>query len=569
MAESNKQDKAKTDIRSTEKYNKFIKELRAKRLDQVDACNISDPSGYIAPCGCHYSSNDISQTKSYYPECDDDTILKMLSGTTRYKELPSNALSIDISDKAIIAWGTEKGFNISDEYKASVGIPIEKNNAGTGSTDEETIRKAKAQRVSTPTDAVTQVTPGSAADAQFGQTGVKGEQLKKDEYVPWLCKLFNEICRADTSKPQIPTSVAVSISLAITGADTSNIGKYNFWKLPYDKTISNLGGVNNECGFSTDSDGARGCLVYAHRCTNELMGLADKMEDSTEDNKQKVTLSLIAKLDPSKSTDLYKSALDYVTKYSLRDWDTNKKENEGGHADTKKDDKSQANNNIQNALNKVIEQVNYKEGVGFRFIPRGSDYTEVIKLPENKTPCEPIYPDFIEVGDTVPDWVFSQTYAQTKKEIQENQAATATLTGSANNEKQKQLESVNQEIEKFKENQFVKWIQKEGLKYTNEEEKKIAEVKYKEAADSDKDHFIDGIYIPNNDDKTIYNTLIKKKNDLTGDIGSNVDKKEKDKETEKKDKATDKDKNEQKPESKPESDEKGQPADTGDKEDDD
>ena len=537
MAESNKQDKAKSDIKKTEKYNKFIKELRAKRLDQVDACNISDPSGYIAPNGCHYSLNDIEQTKDNYPNYSDETILKMLSGTSRYKELSDNALSIDTSDKALVSWGTAKGLNISDEYKAVAGIKVDKSNNVSGATDPETIRKAKAQRVSTPSDAVQQVTPGSAAAARFGQTGVQGQQLKKEEYVPWLCKLFNEICRADTAKPQIPTSVAVSISLAITGADTSNIGKYNFWKLPYDNTISNLGGINNECGFDTEADGARGCLIYAHRCTNDIIGLADKMEDSTEDSKQKTAQALMLRLCPGK--ELLKVSLDYVNQYNLRDWDTSKKESEGGHADTKRDNSSQSHNNIQDALSKVISQAAYGMGVGFRFIPRGPDYTEVIKLPENKTPCEPIYPDFIEVGDTVPDWVFSQTYAQTKKEIQENQAITDTLAGSVNNEKEKQLTAINKEIENFKENQFVKWIQKEGLKYTNEEEKNASRVKYQEASDTDTEHFIDGIYIPNNDDKTIYDTLIRKRNDLTGDIGSNLDKKEKDRETEKKKKAKD------------------------------
>lgn len=44
---------------------------------------------------------------------------------------------------------------------------------------------------------------------------------------------------------------------------------------------------------------------------------------------------------------------------------------------------------------------------GFKYIPHGSSVT-IIKLPLGKTPCEPIYPDYVTVGDTAPKWALDK-----------------------------------------------------------------------------------------------------------------------------------------------------------------
>jgi hypothetical protein len=49
---------------------------------------------------------------------------------------------------------------------------------------------------------------------------------------------------------------------------------------------------------------------------------------------------------------------------------------------------------------------------GFRVTPKGNDYVHIIKLPDKKTFCEPIYPDYITVSDTVPKWVLDNTINQ-------------------------------------------------------------------------------------------------------------------------------------------------------------
>lgn len=334
----------------TDEYQRFIKTIKAKRLDQPDACNITDPSEAIAPNGCHYSLNDIEYTLRDYPDFNTDAVFSILSQVKKYAELLDNAKKIDISDKALITWAISKNIFVKDEYKLANGIavPVKESKVGTAPSNES-IEQAKSQRVSQPTDAVQQILGGAAKQSIF--------------------------------------------------------------------------------------------------------------------------------------------------KDSL--------------------------------------------GTGFQIVPRGKDVVEVIKLPQGRTPCEPIYPDFIEVGDTVPEWVFSQTYAQVRSEIQSS-ANIPTLNDATSNERSKQLEKVDKEIESFKEKQFVKWLQSKGLKYSTSEEKQEAMTQYNKDCLEDKEHFIDSIYIADSSDKGIYEALIRRRNELSDDIISNADEKIKKIEEDKKKKATNK-----------------------------
>ena len=51
-------------------------------------------------------------------------------------------------------------------------------------------------------------------------------------------------------------------------------------------------------------------------------------------------------------------------------------------------------------------KTNQRDG-GFETKPAGKDKVHIIKLPKKKTYCEPIYPDFVCVSDTVPAWALS------------------------------------------------------------------------------------------------------------------------------------------------------------------
>ena len=56
---------------------------------------------------------------------------------------------------------------------------------------------------------------------------------------------------------------------------------------------------------------------------------------------------------------------------------------------------------------------------GFRYIEHGKTVT-IIKLPENKTFAEPIYPDLITVSDTVPQWIIDVAVQKQNTEIEDN-----------------------------------------------------------------------------------------------------------------------------------------------------
>jgi len=61
-----------------------------------------------------------------------------------------------------------------------------------------------------------------------------------------------------------------------------------------------------------------------------------------------------------------------------------------------------------------------QNGKGFLYIPHGKSVT-IIKLPKGKTPCEPIYPDYVMVGDSVPQWALDKAVqTQTQDEAVQN-----------------------------------------------------------------------------------------------------------------------------------------------------
>jgi hypothetical protein len=62
---------------------------------------------------------------------------------------------------------------------------------------------------------------------------------------------------------------------------------------------------------------------------------------------------------------------------------------------------------------------------GFKYIEHGKSVT-IIKLPENKTFCEPIYPDLITVSDTVPQWIIDVAVQNQNAKIEEANKKTDT-----------------------------------------------------------------------------------------------------------------------------------------------
>ena len=132
-------------------------------------------------------------------------------------------------------------------------------------------------------------------------------------------------------------------------------------------------------------------------------------------------------------------------------------------------------------------------GLGFEVRPAGPEVVTLIKLPHGKTtPCEPVYPDLITVSDTVPQWVLDATV------VAANQQARDELNGKATSQAMKELDQDKKDAEaytKFKDEQFVKWLEEKGHGYTNEAQLKQCKELYEQAAKAEADKFVGGVYV--------------------------------------------------------------------------
>jgi hypothetical protein len=77
---------------------------------------------------------------------------------------------------------------------------------------------------------------------------------------------------------------------------------------------------------------------------------------------------------------------------------------------------------------------------GFRIIPKGSEMVHIVKLPDKKTFCEPIYPDYVTVSDTVPEWVLAKTITKTNEQAEKKKKETEKETKKETNKETKSAE---------------------------------------------------------------------------------------------------------------------------------
>ena len=504
----------------------IIVELRARRLDQADACNITNPilpmsmtdsdvdkSLLISPTGCHYSMDHYKNFSESGNGYSADEIFKMLSRIPPYNGMTSEIQEIlknnnvDLSEEALMNWAK------ANDLPTSSGVnTVVTNTTNDQNPSKEQLEQAKQQRKEEPTDLFSTKISSDSAPTTFNEK----------DYTEWLCELYNGACRKSTLKPAIPTSVAVSIALAMTGCTNTNIGKFNFWKLPYNSELTSLSAdKDNMCAFGSADAAANACLTFAHASNikDAISGLKDKMSESSEEEKQEATKNLIQRIDMYASDDKNKAALEFVSKYSLRDWDTDKTVAEGGHADQTTTTNSKTDSNgsgLQDKVAKALDRVQGlvgDKGVGFTIKPIGSDHVEIIKLPMGKTPAEPIYPDYITVGDTVPEWVYSDTYAAIAEELQKKALAKVGIT-LEEEESNSEIQAFNQELQNFKDRQFAQWCRDNNISYEDEAGKNEALAKYTEASKTDADKFKDGIYIPDISTQSTYDALLAKKNSI-------------------------------------------------------
>lgn len=494
--------------------------LRAKRLDAGDACNITDPVDVISPCGCHYSNNDLQflLEKKY---CSDvPEAYTILANNEKYK-----SLSADVQQK--VDNGTIKLDNASllEYFQLSeddVTTAVQTNNYdkiyGNPSANQKK-EAADQNTVPDPREAV-----GMKVGVQDNNTGTDiiasairdNRPIAENDFAQWLLENVNRIFRDDSRTPQIPTSVGVSIAMVRGTNSPAVFGRYNWWKLPYDSALTNIPQDSEDCAFNAPRDGIIAMIDLLHTDDYKeiIKQLKPQMWDDTEEDKQYIMRAVLLQLSNSnieKAEEDYRKAMDYVIKFNMREWDTEKKEDEGGHADTKansSDDSKRAESRMSTAVKHFTEILRDK-GIGVLVIPLGPNYSKIIKLPVGKTHCEPVYPDFVTVGDRIPEWVMSESYAKLAKEAEEAALKAAGIVTQSQDEIE--LEYINNQIEAFKEEQFAAWCAANGIPYTNETEKETAKKLYAEAAAKDPENFTDGVYTPDDASRALYKRLLQEK----------------------------------------------------------
>lgn len=500
--------------------------LRAKRLDAGDACNITDPVDVISPCGCHYSNNDLQflLEKKY---CSDvPEAYTILANNEKYKSLPADVQqkvdngTIKLDNASLLEY-----FQLSED---DVTTAVQTNNYDKIYGNPSANKKKEAADQNTVPDPREAV--GMKVGAQDNNTGTDiiassikdNRPIAENDFVQWLLENVNRVFRDDARRPQIPTSIGVSIAIVRGTNSPAVFGKYNWWKLPYNDALTNIPQDSEDCAFNTPKDGILAMISLLHTDDYKLIlqQLKPQMWDDTEEVKQAVTRSILMKLSGDKAEEHFKKVMEYVQKFNMREWDTEATEAEGGHADTKansSDDSKRAEERMSSAVKHFTETLRDK-GLGVLVIPLGPNYSKIIKLPIGKTHCEPVYPDLVTVGDHVPEWVMSESYAKLAKEAEEAALKAAGITVQSQDEIE--LEYINRKLDAFGEERFASWCQENGISYTNEEEHKTAQKLYAEAAAKDPEHFSNGIYLPDDASKNTYQALLREKNVLSsnGDI---------------------------------------------------
>ena len=513
------------------------KDLIAMRLDEGDACNIIDPYKMtISPCGCHYSKNDIAYMVQQGLCKNEGEALSYLASHEKYVSLSADVQkkiddgTIDLSFNSLL----ERYHLTADNLTINVTKDGEEQAVYTNPTqeqmeaaqrqntvfgDRETAYSTNPKAVDPNAKDVTDDTTTPNMPTSQGTT-----VFAEVEFVQWLCEWMNELFRADPKTPMIPTSIGVSIALVRGTNSSANFKKFNFWRFPYNEGLTSIPQESEECTFYSAKEGMEAILAALHskEYAGAVSSLKAKMWDSTEEDKVTAMRSILIILAGNNATEQFNEAMAFVKKYNLREWDTNVTEENGGHADTKANSSVQAQK-VESRMSRAVKhltEVLADKGLGVLVIPIGPKYSKIIKLPIGKTFCEPIYPDYLTVGDQIPEWVMSESYAIAAKQAEE--AALKAAGIASQSQEEIDLEYVNNQISAFQEQQFAAWCQENGITYTDEASKAAAIQTYREAAAADPEHFTDGIWTPDSATKAAYTSLLRDKANIqyNGDVAT-------------------------------------------------
>ena len=247
---------------------------------------------------------------------------------------------------------------------------------------------------------------------------VTQETFTPDKYITVLGSIAATRCQADIS-PQLPASVCVAQAIKECGFDPNTIffkesdGRINY-------NIFNVRGSGSETGFAYCSSFSEAVNLYYTNMhggyyESALSYLKPKIVDSTTEDKMNYLQTLIPIYAPSSENNVPQYISDvtgFINDYDLFKWDD---PNLAGHTIDDAWIKQMAAAAANGALVNGGSSAKSSDG-GFRYIEHGKTVT-IIKLPDNKTFCEPIYPDFITVSDTVPQWVLDMSYQYKAEKI--------------------------------------------------------------------------------------------------------------------------------------------------------
>ncbi|MGO5439675.1 hypothetical protein ACTQX2_02215 [Megamonas funiformis] len=257
--------------------------------------------------------------------------------------------------------------------------------------------------------------PDNDKQNTFSQSKTVGtvtqETFTPDKYITVLGSIAATRCQADIS-PQLPASVCVAQAIKECGFDPNTIffkesdGRINY-------NIFNVRGSGSETGFAYCSSFSEAVNLYYTNMhggyyESALAYLKPKIVDSTTEDKMNYLQTLIPIYAPSSENNVPQYISDvtgFINDYDLFKWDD---PNLAGHTIDDAWIKQMAAAAANGALVNGGSSAKSSDG-GFRYIEHGKTVT-IIKLPDNKTFCEPIYPDFITVSDTVPQWVLDMSY---------------------------------------------------------------------------------------------------------------------------------------------------------------
>jgi len=330
--------------------------------------------------------------------------------------------------------------------------------------------------------------------------GNENTNFNPDEYInKFLGPISaNQCFHEENVDKQVPPSTILAVALAVTGFNSGQIGKNNFWNLDFDKSLGcdDHADQGNKCAFSDARVGIAGILKFIHseKCSGTLNALSATIENDDQAAKGTTIQNFLKVLNHA---DMNTTALNNVEQYKLTNWD---------NPDKRDAEPDPATESKIAGLMKRIDQLKFKYGVGFE-VKRSGSVSTITRLPKNKTtPCEPVYPDLITVADTIPEWIMTQTTADINKKAEEEARRAAGLKDK--NADEQALSDYEDEMQDFQKDQFTAWVVEKGIQVDTDDAMKEAKDKYEdEAHNTENENFINGIYLPDEASKNKYNML--------------------------------------------------------------